>query len=143
MDDGFIRRHVKLQRSLVNAPNTTQVGPERRTSPRAGVAVDLAAAIAVLIPRPRVHRMTDWGMQGRAPPRALPLVGRERWAVRRAVRRHEGGAGRPLSMVANPEAWRTCGPRDEADPGWTIVGVGPVPAPLLGPPTGRIIRGRG
>jgi hypothetical protein len=42
-------------------------------------------------------------------------------------------------MVANPEALLTGGPRDDADHGGTIVRVGPMPSPLIGPPTRRII----
>jgi hypothetical protein len=142
IDDGFIRRHVEMQVLLMNAPKTTQIGPERRASALAGIAVDLAAAIAVIIPRPLAHTMTDSRMRGMAPPIALPLVGIELRAVSRDVLRDQCCAGRPISMVANPEALLTCVARDETDNRRTIVGVGPVPSPLIGPPTRRIIRVR-
>jgi hypothetical protein len=142
IDDGFIRRHVKMQVSLMNAPKPTQRGSERRTSPLAGIAVNLAAPIAVLISCPFVHAMTDSSMRWMAPPVALPLVGIEPRAVSGDVFRHQCRAGMPISMVANPEALLTCVPRDDADNGWTIVGVGPMPFSLIGPPTRRIIRVR-
>ena len=126
----------------MNAPKTTQIGPERGTRPLTAIAVDLAAAIAIIIPRPFVPPMPDRGMRGMAPPVALPLVGIELGAVRGNVLRDQGRAGTPISMVANPEALLTGVPRDDTDDGWTIIGVGPVPSPLIGPPTRRIIRVR-
>jgi hypothetical protein len=81
------------------------------------MAVDLAAAIALIIPRPLVPTMMDRGMRGMAPPIALPRVGIELRAVSRDVLRHQCCAGRPISMVANPEALLTGVPRDEADKG--------------------------
>ena len=123
----------------MNAPKTTQIGPERCASPLAGIAVDLAAAIAIIIPRPLVHTMPDSGMRWMAPPVALPLVGIELRAVSGDVLRYQCRAGMPIGMVANPEALLARVPRDDADNGWTIVGVGPMPSPLIGPPTGRII----
>jgi hypothetical protein len=102
--------------------------------------VDLATAISSILPCPLVPTMTDRGMRWMAPPRALPFSGLELGAVSGDVLRHQGHAGRPLSMVAHPEARLACVPRDAADHGWTIVGVGPVPSPLIGPPTRRIIR---
>jgi hypothetical protein len=128
--------------SLMNAPKIPQIGSERCAGPLAGIAVDLAAAIAVIIPRPLMHTMPDSGMRWMAPPVALPLVGIELGAVSGDVLRDQGRAGMPISMVANPEALLTGVPRDDADNGWTIVGVGPVPSPLSGPPTRRIIRVR-
>jgi hypothetical protein len=131
-----------MQVSLMNAPKTTRIGSERRATPLAGIAVDLAAALAVIIPRPLVHTMTDSGMRWMAPPVALPLIGIELRAVSGDVLRSKCCTGMPISMVANPGALLTCVPRDDADNGWTIVGIGPVPFPLMGPPTRRIIRVR-
>lgn len=127
---------------LLHAPNTTQIGPECRASALAGMAVALAAAIAIIIPRPLVSPMPDRGLRWRAPPIALPLVGLERRAVSRDVLRKQGCAGRPRSLVAHPAALLTRVPGDHADHGGTIVGVGPGPSPLLRPPTRRSIRVR-
>jgi hypothetical protein len=139
IDYGFIRRHVEMQVWLMNAPKTTQIGPERCTRPLTAIAVDLAAAIAVIIPRPFVHTMSNRGMGWMAPPIALPRVGIELRAVNRDVLRYQGCAGTPISMIANPEALLTGVPRDDADNGRTVVGVGPTPSPLIGPPTRRIL----
>ena len=143
IDDGFIRRHVEMPVLLMHAPKPTPIGLERRASALAGMAVDLVAAIAVIIPRPLAHTMTASSMRWMAPPIALPLVGIELRAVSRDVLRYQCCAGGPISMVANPEALLTGVARDEADDGGTIVGVSPVPSPLIGPPTRRIIRVRG
>ena len=59
----------------------TQVGAERRTRPFAGVAVDLASAIPIIIPRPFVHAMADRGMGRMAAAVALPFVGIEHRAA--------------------------------------------------------------
>jgi hypothetical protein len=139
IDEGFIRRHVEMQVLLMNAPKTTQIGPERCTRPLTAIAVDLAAAISIIIPRPLVHTMSNRGMGGMAPPIALPLVGIELRAVNRDVLRYQCCAGTPISMVANPEALLTGVPRDDADNRRTVVGVCPMPSPLIGPPPGRIL----
>jgi hypothetical protein len=139
IDDSFIRRHVEMQVFLMNAPKTTQIGPECCARPLTAIAVDLAAAISISIPRPLVHTMTDSSMGWMAPPIALPLVGVELRAGNRDVLRYQCCAGTPISMVANPEALLTGVPRDDADNGWALVGVGPMSSPLIGPTTGRII----
>jgi hypothetical protein len=104
IDYGFIPRHVEMQILLMNAPKTTQIGPERRARPLTAIAVGLAAAISIIIPRPLMHAMTDSGMGWMAPPIALPLVGIELRAGNRDVLRYQCCTGTPISMVANPEA---------------------------------------
>jgi hypothetical protein len=123
----------------MNAPKTTQRGPERRASALAGIAVDLAAAIALIVPRPLVHTVTDRGMSGMAPAIALPRVGIELRAGSGAGLRQQCHTGRPLGMVANPEAVLARVPRDDPDHRRTLVGVGAMSTPLMGPPTGRLI----
>ena len=61
----------------MNAPKHTQVGPECRASTLAGVAMDVASTLAVIITRPLVHTMADGGMGWMAPPIALPRIGME------------------------------------------------------------------
>jgi hypothetical protein len=139
IDHGFIGCHVEMQVLLMNAPKTTQIGPERRASALAGIAVDFAAAISIIVPRPLVHTMTDSGMRGMAPSIALPLVGIELRAVSGDVLRNQCRAGMLISMVANPEALLARVPRDDTDNRRTIVGVGPMSSPLIRTPTGRII----
>jgi hypothetical protein len=134
-----IRRHVEMQVLLMHASKTTLLGPERRARSRIGIAVDLAAAISI-IPRPLMHTMTDNSMRWTAPLIALPLIGIELGAGPREILGDESRASVPISMVASPEALLTCSPRDDAENGWTIVGVGPMPSPLIRPPTSRIIK---
>jgi hypothetical protein len=62
-----------MQVLLVNAPKTTQIGPQCRASALAGIAVDLAAAIAIIIPRPLMHTMTDCGMTNMAKASFTPV----------------------------------------------------------------------
>jgi hypothetical protein len=110
-------------------PKAMQIGPERRAGSLAGLAVDLATAISIIIPRTPVHTMANSGMRWMAPPTALPLVGIELRAVSGDVLRNQGRIGTPIGMVPKPEALLTWVPRDDADNTWTIVGVGPVPTP--------------
>jgi hypothetical protein len=74
-------------RWLMNAPKGTPGGPERCARTLAGVAVDLTAAIPIIIARPLVHPMADGGMGRMAPPIALPLIGREPCAARGKILR--------------------------------------------------------
>ena len=89
IDHGFIRRHIEMQVLLVDPSEGTQIGPERRACPFTGIAVDLTAAIAIIIPRPFVHAVADRGMGWMAPPIALPLIGIELRAANRNVFRDE------------------------------------------------------
>ena len=83
----------------------TQVGPERRARPFTGIAVDLASAIAIIIPRPLVHAVADRGMGRMAPSIALPFIGIEPACCPAgtfsAIRRR---AGARVRMVADPQA---------------------------------------
>ena len=138
MDHGFIGCDVELQVWFMNTPHTTPRGAERRASSLAGRAVDLVAAISIIIPRPLVHTMTDSGMRWMVPPIALPRVGRALRVVSGEVLRHQCRAGLPIGLVGTPEAWLARVPRDDTDQRRTIVGVGPLPSPRMGTPTRRI-----
>ena len=50
-----------MQVLLMNAPKGTQVGPKPRTGSFTGVAVHLASAIAIIIPRPLTQAAADGG----------------------------------------------------------------------------------
>jgi hypothetical protein len=58
----------------MNTPKGTQVGAERRPCSFAGVAVDLGAAIPIIILCPLVHTVADGGMHRMAATIALPFV---------------------------------------------------------------------
>jgi hypothetical protein len=66
--------------------------------------MDLALAITILIPRPFAYPVGNGGMARMAATIALPFVGIEPRAARGHVVGHEGVAGLPVRMVADPPA---------------------------------------
>jgi hypothetical protein len=63
-----------MQVLLMDTPEGPQVRPECRTCPFAGVAMDLAVAIAVIIAGPFMRTVTYRGMGWMTPLVALPFV---------------------------------------------------------------------
>jgi hypothetical protein len=118
----------------VDASERTEVRAERRTGSFARVAVDLASAITIPIPRPFAHTMRNRGMVRMAAAIALPFVGIEQGAARGHIVGNEGMAGLPVRVVTDPPALLACVPRDDADDGRPIVGIGAVPFTLIGAP---------
>jgi hypothetical protein len=139
IDHGFIRCHVEVQVLLMHAPKHPQVDPKRRARSLAGVAVDLTAAIPISIPGPLMYTVADRGMVRMTPPIALPLVGIELRATGGYVLCDQGSTRTRIGMVADPEALLTRVPRDETNNGRAVIGVGPMPSPLIGTPPGRIL----
>jgi hypothetical protein len=135
MDHGFIRRHVEMQISLMNAPKDTQVGPKRRPCSLTGVTVELAAAVPIIVSGPLVHAVTDGGTDRVAPPIDLSLVSREPRAVRGQVLRDQGGAGTCVGMVTDPPALLVHVARDDADDGRPVMLIGLMPFALIGAAT--------
>ena len=125
---------------LVDAPEGTQVGPKRRARPLAGVAMDLALAITIVIPRPFAHPVGSRGMARMAAAITLPFVGIEQRAALGHVFRDEVVAGLPVRMVTDPPALLACLARDDADDRGTIVRIGAVPFALIGALAWRIKR---
>jgi hypothetical protein len=74
IDHGFIHGHIQMQVLLVDAPEGTEVRAERRASAFAGVAMDFAWAVTLIITRPFVHTMANRGMGWVTPAVALPFV---------------------------------------------------------------------
>ena len=140
IDHGLIRCYVEMQVLLVHAPKHMQVGAKPRPRSLAGVTVDFAAAIAISISCPLMDTVADHNMGRMTPPLALPLVAIELRVAGGHVLCDQGSTRTRVGMVADPDALLACVPRNDADKGGTIVGVGPVPSPLIGPPTRRIIR---
>jgi hypothetical protein len=138
IDYGFIRRDVEMQVLLMDPAEGAQVGTKRLPGPFTGGAVHLTSAISIIIRRPLVHAVADGGMERMATPIALPRVGREQRAARWDVLRDQCRAGTGVCMVADPEPVLAHVPRDHTDDGWGIVGIGPMPAPFIGAPPGRI-----
>jgi hypothetical protein len=135
----FIGCHIERQIWLVDPPEGPQIGAERRTCPFAGMTVDFTAAITIVIASPCMHSVAHSRVGRMTATIALPCIGVEYRARNRDVCRDQrvtGGFGR---VVADPETARARVRRDDADAGGTIVGEGPVPLPLVGPPPGRIL----
>ena len=131
VDHSFIRRDVEVQVLLMHAPKGPQIRPECRPSSLARVAVHLTSTIAVIIPCPLVHAMTDGAVGRMAPPITLPLVGIEPRAASWHVLRDQGGAGAPVRMVAHPKTLLPRLARDHTDDGWAIIGRGAVSLPFM------------
>ena len=109
-----------------------QVGPEPGASALTGVAVHLTTPIAIIIPRPFVHAVTDGGMERMAAAIALPLVGVKLSAATRHIVGDEATARPRVGAITNPKAMFARLPRHDTDDGGTIVGIGPMPLALIG-----------
>jgi hypothetical protein len=116
----------------------TQGGPKGRAGPCTGVAVHLAAAIAIIIPRPLVHAVANGGMGWMVAPIALPVVGIQPRADGWDRLREQGSAGACIGMVAAPQALLARVPRHHTDDGRAIVSVGAMPFSLVGTSPGWI-----
>src|SRR5262245_2752279 len=127
-----------MQVLLVNTSEGPQVRTKRGTRSLAGVAVDFASAITIIIPRPFMDTMADRSMDGMTAPVALPFVGVEQGAAPRNVLRDQRRAGVCIGMVTDPPTLLPRLTRDATDDGRTIIRIGPVPFPLIGAPPGRI-----
>jgi hypothetical protein len=142
INHGYIRCHIQMHVLVVNTLERTEVPAVRCARTLAGVAVDLAAAVTIIIPRPLVNAVADSGTAEMPPVIALPLIGIKPRAVYANVLRDGSGAGARAGMVADPEALRARLARDQTNDGGTIIGIGAVPPPLVGTLPGRIDRVR-
>jgi hypothetical protein len=120
----------------MNTPKDRPVGAERRPCSLAGVAMDFAAAIPLIIPRPLVHAMADGGMCRMAAMRALPCIGVQERAVPWHMLSHQDVAGPCVRLIADPETRLTRLSCDNADQGGTIIRIGAMPLALTGASTG-------
>jgi hypothetical protein len=139
IDHRFISGHVEMEGALVDPPEGTQGGAERRAGPFAGVAVDLAVAIPIIIPGPRVHAMAHGGMGRMAATRALPCVRGHDRAGAWDMLGNQVVAGTRVRVIADPATLFARLSRDHADHRGTSVRRGAVPSPLMGPPPGWVI----
>src|SRR6266511_2260468 len=138
IDQGFIRRHIEMQVLLMNTAEGAQVSTERRTCPFTSIAVDLALAITIIIPRPLVHAVADGRMAPMTAAIALPLIGIKPRAARCNIFGNQRLTGPRIRVVTHPEALLTRLPRDHTDDRGAIVGIGAMPFPFIGAPTGWI-----
>jgi hypothetical protein len=93
-----------MQVLLVDSPEGSQVHPEHGPSPLTGVTVDLAAAIAIRIPRPLIQAIAHAGVGRMATLTALPLVGVEKRNARRDVFGDEVVTGLFVGVITHPQA---------------------------------------
>jgi hypothetical protein len=138
IDHGLIRGHIKMEVLLVNAAERTEVRAERRACSFAGVAVDLAAAIPIIIPCPLVHAVADGSMGRMAAPVALPFVRVQGRALQGDILGDQVSARVPVRMVAHPKTLLPRLARDETNDGRAIIGIGAVPPPFIGAAARRI-----
>jgi hypothetical protein len=124
-----------MQILLVNTSESTQVGPKRRTRSLAGVAMHFASAIAIIIPRPFVYTMADGGMSWMTAAGALPFVRVQPRVASWNIFGDERAARPCVRVVAHPKALLARVPRDDADAGGPIVGIGAVALTLIGAST--------
>jgi hypothetical protein len=122
----------------VDAAAGPQVCPERRARSLAGVTLDLASAIIIVIPRPCVHTRADSGMARRAATRAPPFIGLQPWTAGGPMFSEKVVAGPRVRMGAHPPAWLARLARAHTDDGGTSVGRGAVSLALIRTPAGRI-----
>jgi hypothetical protein len=74
MNQGCRRGHRKLEVRRVDTSERTEGRAERRACSFAGVAVDLAWALPLIIPRPRAPAVADGGVSRMAASLAPPCV---------------------------------------------------------------------
>jgi hypothetical protein len=123
-----------MQILLMNASKRPEVSAKCGPCPLAGVAMDLAPAITILIPHPFAPPMGNRGMVWMAAAITLPFVGREQGAAWGHVVGTERVAGLPGRMVTDPPALLARVAREEAEAGRPIVGRGAMPFALMGAP---------
>jgi hypothetical protein len=131
-----------MQVLFVDTPEGTQIGPERCARPLAGIAMDLALAITIIIPGPFAHPMGNRGMARMTATITLPFISIEQRAPGRHVVSDQLAAGLQVGMIADPPALLARVARDDTDDGRAIVGIRPTPFALVGAPPGWICRVR-
>ena len=127
-----------MQILLVYSSKGSQIRSQRCPCPFTGIAMDLAEPIPISIPCPLMHAVTDRRVGWMAAPIALPLIGIKPRAAHGDVVGNPGVARTPIRVIADPEALFTRLPRHHTEDRGTIVGVGAVPFPLIGPPPRRV-----
>src|SRR5688500_3245976 len=139
IDHGFIGGNIQVQVPLVNPPEGTQVGAECRPRPFAGVTVDLADAITIIITRPLSSAVTDRGMGRMAAVITLPFIRVQDRALPRDILGDQASACAPVRMITHPKTLLARLARDHTDNGRTINGIRAVPFALIGASPGWIV----
>jgi hypothetical protein len=127
-----------MQIPLMDAPEATPIGPERRACTLAAMAVDLAPAITIIITGPFVGPGAHGGVGRRAAAIARPFVRVEDRALGRDVLGDQVSAGARVGMVADPQALLARLARHHTDDRGPIIGRGAMPLALIGASAWRI-----
>ena len=107
IDHGFIGGHIQMQVLLVNAPEGTQVGAKRYPRSFAGVAVDLADAIVIILTCPLPSAVAHRGMGRMAAVIALPFIRVQDCALPRDIL---GDQGAQVRLSAWSHTQKRCSP---------------------------------
>jgi hypothetical protein len=138
IDHGFIRRDIEMQVLLMNPTERAQIRPKRRAGPFTGVAVHFASAVAIVIPGPFADAVAHRGMGGMAAVIALPFISVQDRALQWDILGDQVSARVPVRMVAHPKTLLPRLARDNTNDGRSIIGIGAVPPPFIGPAARRV-----
>jgi hypothetical protein len=120
-----------MQVLLVDPSKGPQIGAERRTRPLAGMTVDLASAITIVIARPFMHAVAACRMRRMTATIAGPFISVEYRATTRDICRDQIVACVFGRVVADPKTALARVPRDNADDGGRSLAKVPCPFRLL------------
>jgi len=130
-----------VQVLFVNPPEGTQVGAKRCPCPFAGVTVDLADAIVIIITCPLPSAVTHRGMGRMAAVITLPCIRVQDCALPWDILGDQVSACASVRVITHPKTLLARLARDHTGNGGTIFGIRAVPFALIGAPAWRI-RGR-
>jgi hypothetical protein len=88
-----------MQVLFVDTLEGTHIGPERCTRPLAGVTMDLALPITMVIPRPFAPPVGNRGMVWMTATITLPFIDIEQRTTRRHVVSNQVTAGLPVGVA--------------------------------------------
>lgn len=115
-------------------------GAQKITQGRAcaftGVTVHFTTAIAIIVARPFTLRMTNGAMVGMNLMVGTPLITGQQGGVLGHTLVEQGMTGRPIGMITDPRPLFAGGAGADTDDGRAIIGIGAMPAALVGAPAG-------
>jgi hypothetical protein len=134
IDHGFIGGNIQMQVLFVHASEGAQGGPACGSRSFAGVAVDLADSIVIIITCPLPSAMTHRGMGRMAAVITLPCIRVQDRVLPRDIPGDQVSACAPVRVITYPEALLARLARDHANNGGAIIGIRAVPLALIRAP---------